>query len=179
MRRFVVGAALLASVVLVAGCGGDPKADPSPSTSTAPPSVTPTPTPPALPDAAKLADTAGAIAFVKYYVDAVNHATGTGDTSALRGASSAGCESCRGVLAKVDDLYSAGGHSEGGVWRLVEVRVSHAGMPWRVLGHLTYPSQRIVKPGQADETFPPGEYDMEFTLRYRNGGWQVAGWVRQ
>jgi len=82
MRRFVVGAAL---VLLVAGCGGDPKADPSPSTSPAPSiSSTPTPSPPTLPDAAKANTKAGAIAFVKYYVELVNHAQATGDVGKLQ-----------------------------------------------------------------------------------------------
>ncbi len=74
MRRVAVGAAL---VLALAGCGGDPKADPPPSTTPTPtvsPSPSATPTVPALPEAAKANTKAGAIAFVKYYVGLINHA---------------------------------------------------------------------------------------------------------
>jgi hypothetical protein len=183
MRRAVLGAVALLVVVAVllmlTGCGGDPKADPSPSPSSPATSpVSTTPSAPVMPEAAKADTTAGALAFVKYYVSIVNHAAATGDTLALSDASSPSCESCRDVIQKMSDLYSAGGHSEGGVWRLVETKVTSVGEPWRVSGHVSYTRQTIVRPGSPDETFEPGEYDMEFTLRYRTGQWQVNKWVR-
>ena len=183
MRRAVLGAVallvLVALLMMLTGCGGDPKADPSPTPSTPATSpVSTTPSAPVMPEEAKAETSSGAIAFVKFYVDVVNHATSSGETQALADASAPACESCRSVIGKVNDLYSAGGHSEGGTWRLVEVRVTSVQKPWRVAGHLSYSRQRIVRPGAADETFKPGEYDMEFTLKHRDGRWQVGKWVR-
>ena len=176
MRRFVVGAAV---ALLLAGCGGDPKADPSPSTSASPSaSAAPTPTAPVMPEAATMAGTAGAIAFVKYFVAVINHATATGDTSPLRDASLTMCKSCEAVIGKIEELYSSGGRREGGAWRLVEVRITHAGRPWRVAGHVTYAAQRIVRPGKPTEAIAGGDYDMEFALSRQDGKWQVKEWIR-
>ena len=177
MARGVVGAVVL--MLALAGCGGDPKAEPSttPSTPATSP-VSTTPSAPVMPKAAKAHSGAGAIAFVKYFVLAFNHAAATGDIDPLGEASATACRSCRDVIDKVNSLYSSGGHSEGGVWRLVEVRLTNIERPWRVAGHVSYTTQRIVRPGSADQNLGGGEYDMEFTLQRRDGRWQVLKWVR-
>jgi hypothetical protein len=177
MVRPVVGA--LALLLALTACGGDPKADPSPTPST--PVTTPvstTPAAPVMPEAAKANTSAGALEFVRFYVTAFNHSEATGDVRSLVDASADECESCISVIDKVRDLYTAGGYSEGGQWRLVEVRVTSVGHPWRVAGRVSYGPQRVVQPGQAEANFKAGEYDMEFTLQRAGERWQVRKWVR-
>jgi hypothetical protein len=179
MRRFVVGAAL---VVLVAGCGGDPKADPSPSTSSAPtvsPTPTPTPTPPVLPDAAKADTKAGAIAFVKYYVELVNSAQASGQTTALELVESSGCASCSNVRRGLDEIYSNGGHIEGGDWH-AEAR-SAARRPdlqaWSVFADVTFGPQKVVRPS-GTTSLDGGQSPMTFVVRNNQGAWSVLNWSR-
>src|SRR4051794_697515 len=109
MPRVLVGAVVL--LLALAGCGGDPKADPSPSPSV--PSASPvstTPAPPALPEAAKANTKAGAIAFVKYYVQLINHAQATGDVAALAAVEDPGCSSCASGRRLLKKIYESGGH---------------------------------------------------------------------
>ncbi len=79
----VLGA--LACLVVLGGCGGNPEptplADPTPSTSA---TTTPSPSPPAIPAAARKKTKAGAIAFARHFIEALNYAGKIGDTKPLR-----------------------------------------------------------------------------------------------
>ncbi|HET9499371.1 MAG TPA: hypothetical protein VFO98_03835, partial [Marmoricola sp.] len=71
MRRVIGAGVLVGAVFATAACGGDPSSSPSPSPSVSPsPSPSSTaPTPPPLPDAARKDTKAGAVAFVRHYVE--------------------------------------------------------------------------------------------------------------
>src|SRR3954452_10390042 len=113
MPRVLVGAVVL--LVALAGCGRDPKADPSPSpsTTTASPAST-SPAPPALPEAAKANTKAGAIAFVKYYIAIFNQAQRSGLTANLSALSTPSCSDCEAAITGLGRIYGAGGHIDGG-----------------------------------------------------------------
>ena len=88
-RRLIVAVVL---ALAVAGCGGDPKADPSPTPSTSP--VSTSPSAPGMPQAAKENTKAGAIAFARHLVVLVNYSQSTGDVSSLAAVAGEACESC-------------------------------------------------------------------------------------
>lgn len=127
MRTPLLIASAALTAALLAGCGGN---DPAPS-----PSPTPSPTAgatgrvaPPLPQAATVHTKAGAIAFVRHYVDLINYAQATGDTTQLHAAGSAGCSACRAVERNINRIYRSNGTFDGGVTVIA-----------RVIDALTYP----------------------------------------
>jgi hypothetical protein len=173
----VVGAALM---LLLAGCGGDPKADPPPSTSPTP-SVSSTPSPPALPEAAKANTKAGAIAFVAYFVSVFNHAQMTGETGELSVLSSDNCRDCQAAIRGLNRIYGAGGHIDGGSLTpgpaTAELnRVEHQ---WLVLVRIDSGPQSVTESaGTATTDLPGGRRTMQFTVTRSASGWEVTSWAR-
>ncbi|WGY04236.1 DUF6318 family protein [Nocardioides sp. QY071] len=108
-------------LLLAAGCSDD---GPSPRDPTStwsptgkmetPTSAAPDPVEPELPAAAAEASEAGARAFIGYYWELVNYAQVTGDVKALKAVSGPSCDGCKAGIRGVQDLYSDGGHIEGG-----------------------------------------------------------------
>jgi len=179
MRRFVVGATVL---LLLAGCGGDPKADPSPSTSPTPSaSSTPTSSAPAMPDAAKANTKAGAIAFVKYYVGLINYAQATGDVRALRAAEDGHCQSCEQARDGVRKLYESGGSISGGDWSVESANaVPNAAIGgWVVDLNISYRSQTVsYGSAQPDKTNKAGRMLISVQVRRTSLSWLVGEWTR-
>src|ERR1700712_2421290 len=104
--RLVVVAAL--ALLVVAGCGGDPKPKSLPSPTPSPsPSASASATPPALPPAAKTK--AGAIAFARTFIESVNYAGVAGDTAPLRAMYIPFCTRCEALADGIDQTYAAGG----------------------------------------------------------------------
>lgn len=121
--RTSIRAALAAMVLLLlaSGCSdGDPSPrDPSSTWSPTgkmetPTSAAPDPVEPELPAAAKEATEAGARAFIEYYWELINYAQVTGDVKALKAVSGPNCDGCKAGIRGVRDLYTEGGHVEGG-----------------------------------------------------------------
>jgi hypothetical protein len=177
MRRSIIGFALL---LVVAGCGSDPKADPSLSPSsplTSP--VSTTPSPPAMPEAAKANTKAGAIAFVRHYVDLVNYAQATGDVSPLQRVEDPRCESCTNVRQGVRDIYGSGGHIDGGAWN-VQVRSSSIRpdlSAWTVFTDVQYGPQQVVRDSKTT-SLGGGKSPMTFVVKKASGEWTVLRWSR-
>jgi hypothetical protein len=136
IRRSVVAAvaAALATTVTLTGCGDDeePKTyDPglpsesevTNSTEPSPTSSDPTPTEPSptgpqeplMPDAAKASGKQGAKAFVAYYIELLNYASWTGDTTAVREYGPR-CRGCRADANLFESTYREGGWFKGGKW---------------------------------------------------------------
>jgi hypothetical protein len=186
MRRAVLGAVALLVVVAVllmlTGCGGDPKADPSPSPSspvTSP--VSTTPSAPVMPAEAKAEGKAGAMAFVKYYVELINHAQATGDTSALAAAEMPKCHSCQTARNGVQAHYEAGGSIKGGDWRIEKsVAVPNPAVGgWNVDLSVSY-GRQVVSYGtsQPDKVNPAGEMVLSVQVGRVDDAWRVFEWVR-
>lgn len=176
MRRSLLGA--LAALVVLSGCGGDPKATPSPSPSTSAVSTSPSPTAPVMPAAAAENTKAGAIAFVRYYIELINHAQATGDVESLRLVESPDCRSCQRASKAVADIYMAGGHLEGGQWKAKTVSASPRPdlRAWTVFTTVRFAPQVLVKDGQT--TPLKGGHSLITFVVDHNDGWQVLRWSR-
>jgi hypothetical protein len=179
MARLVVGVALL---LALAGCGGDPKADPSPSQSVTTPAST-TPSPPVMPEAAKANTKAGAVAFVKYYIELINHAQATGDTQPLKDVEDPGCTSCTRARGALDKIYEAGGSISGGAlsFRYGSIAPSPRFKGWLVSGTLRFAPQSVIaKAGNAAKDFSGGSAPVNaFVSRHNESHqWRVMDWTR-
>jgi len=69
---------------------------------------------PTLPAEAQHPTPAGAVAFVRYYVDLYNNAFTSFDTQYLRAVSDSRCTFCASVMKNVGDVESKGRRVEGG-----------------------------------------------------------------
>ena len=175
MRRSWWGAAAL--LVLLAGCGGDPKADPSPTPSETPVSPTPSPTAPTMPAAAAENSKAGAIAFVRYYIELINHLQRTGDSAPLRQAALPTCKSCKSVIRAAEGIYATGGHVEGGAWSITDITATQpTSTLWQVdiKGRLA-PSKVLNGPASVPTAGKGGQANAEFFLTF-SSTWKVAQW---
>jgi hypothetical protein len=178
MRRLV----FLVLFVVLAGCGGDPKADPASSPSATTPAST-TPSPPVMPDAAKANTKAGAVAFVKHYIDLVNYAQATGHVDVLAGVEDPGCESCangRNALAKI---YDAGGVITGGKlsFRFTSAAPSPRYRGWLISGSLHFSPQIVVREaGGTPEDLGGGATPANAFVSTKNASheWRVMDWTR-
>jgi hypothetical protein len=174
MRRSIIGFALL---LIVAGCGSDPKADPSPSPSspvTSP--VSTTPSPPVMPDAAKANTKAGAIAFVRHYIDLVNYAQATGDVNALEEVEDHGCKSCEHGQTYLSSIYEAKGHIDGGQWTIRRVTAEKSGENWAVTVSGDFaPSDVFTAPSAAPSHASGGPTLTNFVVWHSND-WKVRTW---
>jgi hypothetical protein len=180
MRRSIIGFALL---LVVAGCGSDPKADPSPSPSSAVTSpVSTTPSPPAMPEAAKANTKAGAIAFVRHYVDLINQAQSTGDVSGLSTVEGQGCRSCSSGREYIGSVYGSGGHIEGGRLRvrIIDALPNAAISGWTIDAKLTFGPQTVIRPTASPSTqeLEGGDVPITVLVERRPTGWLVSEWTR-
>lgn len=109
------------AAVLLAGCSDtDAEADPAPSTTSeaSAPTTSATadvPDVPAMPAEAEGTDDAAAVAFVEYWVELVNYAIHTGDSSPVREVTAVGCDVCTAIF---DELDRTGGPDSIGTWTL-------------------------------------------------------------
>ena len=173
MPRLVVGAVVL--LLALSGCGGDPKADPSSSTSETP-SPTATPSAPTMPEAAKADTKAGAIAFVRYYVELVNHAQMTGDIAPLEAVEGPACTSCkqgRNYLAKI---YGAGGHIEGGTWSITRATAASSGENWAVTVEGEFAPSDAFATADATPDHAKGGLSLTNFIVWHDGQWKVRTW---
>jgi hypothetical protein len=121
-------AALLAASMLLAGCGGDAKPDPSSSNTTGPSPTTTNPAPtnsattdPNIPAAARAHTPAGAEAFVRYFYAQVNVAWTKPTSGVISALSSPSCKSCAALEATAADLVKRKQHYDGAPVTIVSV----------------------------------------------------------
>ena len=171
----LVGALVLALLVL-AGCSDDPPSgSPPPSTSSSPTSSASTPSgPPTMPAAAKGRTAEAAEAFVRYYVDLINYATATLDTSAMEAVSLRSCENCQSIVTIAKNMKDGGRHYEGGRWDVASVEEVSAPSGTRTF-------QMVVRVGDLKVVAADGGVDTVEAKRTlvtvgvrRDGGWKVA-----
>lgn len=183
MARVILGAVALSFVL--AGCGGDPEAPPDPTATTSgvstTPSTPPTPSAPTLPEEATANTKAGAIAFVRHYVELINYAQRTGDVEALAAVEAVGCESCLAARQGVKEHYSAGGSIVGGDWRIrstMAIRnASIAG--WVVDLSVRYGAQTVsYGTSKPDEQNEAGRMVVSLQIQRTGDGWKVLEWTR-
>lgn len=181
--RLVAG---LAAAALLSGCGGTPEpgpvadrsASPAPSASTSP-SASPSTSPvaPVMPAAAKKRTKAGAEAFVTFYVTILNYAGTHGETAGLRDIALPTCIKCKALADGIDDIYSRGGHINGGGWTVLKIR--HFGFKQ---GHYfldatikSSPQKLVAKAGAPVKAFPGAPSRLRaFVLERQAGDWKVS-----
>jgi hypothetical protein len=180
MRLSLVG--VVAALVVLAGCGGDPKAQPSPSPSTPTASTSPSPTAPVMPAAAAENTRAGAIAFVRYYIELINHAQATGDVGPLEAVEASECKSCAQGRKYIRTIYSSGGHVEGGQLHLkvLDALANDSIEGWTVDAKLSFGPQTIVNPSAtpATQKLKGGRVPITVQASHRSGQWSIAEWTR-
>ena len=180
--RAVLTALLLTSALGLAGCSDDdPEPAPAPpSSEPASPSTTAAsgPTPPEMPDAAKARTDKGAEAFVRYWLEVVNHAQATGETQVLEAMSESTCAGCRGIAEAVTEAYKGGGHIEGGelmVGRLRELPLDYEA-DWAAYGLGKVAPQMVVTADGRRVESTGGPFRFYAYLAWHNG-WKFT-WLR-
>jgi hypothetical protein len=172
----------LAVTALVGGCaGGDskPSALPSLTSTSASPSAsrssTTAPTPPA---EAREKTSAGAAAFVRFYIGLINDAYRTGASEPLRKYAGPTCDSCMSIAAAVDDIYENGGHSEGGqltIKALTPTGVTEGVQPTVVVLANKTRFQQFDADGTGTDTVAAEERRLYFDLDWTRSSWLVHG----
>jgi hypothetical protein len=175
-------AGVVVVLAVLAGCGGDPKAEPTPSLSTPSVSTTPSPTAPVMPAAASENSKAGAIAFVRYYIELINHAQATGDVAALAAVEDPDCKSCTQGREYIQGTYAAGGHIEDGQLRLrvLSALQNDAINGWTVDAKLSFGPQTVVNPSATPsvQQLEGGGVPITVLVANRSDRWSVAEWTR-
>jgi hypothetical protein len=131
-----------------------------------------------MPAAAKSKTRAGAIAFARQYIAALNYAGATGDTTPLRDLYIPLCTRCEAIADGIDATYAAGGRIEGGQWRpttfkfyaiknevaFVDAIVDYEEQAW------------TKKRGGEPKVFPASQRNLKaFNLRWRGPeGWATS-----
>jgi hypothetical protein len=132
-----------------------------------------------MPDAARANTKAGAIAFVRHYIDLINYAQATGDVTPLEKVEDTRCGSCTNVRQGVRDIYGSGGHIEGGAWsakvRLASPRPDLSG--WTVFADVQYGPQHVVRDSKTT-SLGGGKSPMTFVVKSIAGEWTVLKWSR-
>jgi hypothetical protein len=132
-----------------------------------------------MPSAAQGTSAKAAKAFVRYYIDTVNFALKTGDTSALDASSAPGCRSCESVSMAISDVYAADGRLLGRGWRVTAIAAvanQPRSRPILQTGVYVYPQTRIAHSGAEPEHRKGGKNLMIFSLAQRSRTWTVLKW---
>jgi hypothetical protein len=131
-----------------------------------------------MPAAASENTKAGAIAFVRYYIELINHAQATGDVDALAAVESPDCRSCTSARDVVTKIYASDGHLEGGKWsgRIRSVAPRPDLNAWTVFTVVRFAPQLVVEGGQTTQ-LKGGQSLITFVVGHSDR-WQVIRWSR-
>lgn len=174
VRRACAVAACVPLLVLTA-CSGDDEGDAGDEPSSTTSSGTGLDQP-SLPARAEQDSPAGAQAFVRHWVDALNHAGATGTTDYLRSLSADSCTTCDRLATGIEDLYGKGGRLQSDGWQVLGTRVvpgtpdDEAALRLRVRRP---PEAVYASEGAQAEVFrgSTGRYGVRLAW---DGGWQVV-----
>jgi hypothetical protein len=130
-----------------------------------------------MPAAARKKTKAGAIAFVRTFMDALNFAGATGDTKPLRDAYIRLCTRCEAIADGIDKTYGAGGKIEGGEWHVKRLKF-HAikNEVAYIDAFVDYDAQTWTKKrGEEPVRFPASRGNLKaFNLRWTADGWRAS-----
>jgi hypothetical protein len=142
---------------------------------TAAPSVLPAPT--ALPITAERSPS-GAQEFGKYWFDALNYATQTGDIAPLRGGSENNCAACADVIASIRNSYGDGGYLQGGTYKVRAVKSEEFGLEDRPVLQISFDRTSrsgFAPDGQVRDSVPAASFvSCEVTLAWTGNRWKVS-----
>ena len=175
VRRWVA-AALCVPLFALAGCSDEKsQAQPKEPSTGAQPSESSSETGPSIPPEAMGSDEASAKAFLRYFVETINHAEQSGDFTPLRAASDSRCKSCSGIIKTVEDLYAEGGHLESNGWTVSGLTAypdNSAESPV-IAARVRISSQRAYSADGSIRHFEGGMQSADFQLNWRDGRWTV------
>lgn len=165
----------LALCAALAACTDDSSPQPAPlpsPTATTPP----VDSAPELPPEAEERSLDGANAFIRHWLDVLNHATTSGQVESLRRLSNSACESCAGVIDRIAATYAAGGRIESGGW-VAGVLVPASRESFQ--GTITMSPQVVVESTGVDpKEFPGTQSEITFSLRWNASGWEMREFLR-
>lgn len=178
---------------------GPPETTPTPSTSISTPSTTsmspsttsvstpstsPTTTgqepptqPPRLPALAKEKSSAGAKAFVQYYIEVLNSAWATESSASIRKNAADGCKVCAGLAGLVDSVSRRGGYQHGGLWTPVSmfsVPTQPDDKPILITKIQIARGSWLKSAGSTPEPIRAKSVAYDFYLEWRGSRWVVA-----
>jgi hypothetical protein len=178
--RFVAVLAALACSAALVGCQANPEPAPLPSESpsaTAPSEAgSPSPAPPTMPAEARGTSEKSAKAFVRFYIDALNFATATGDTHVAREFSDHTCNSCDAMLDKIEEVYREGGFFRGRGWAVTNIKyqpLQPRERPVLSVGIQLAPQEMVEVKGEDPKHFTGGPNHLTFHLSRTQSGWRV------
>jgi hypothetical protein len=180
MPGLMLGLAL-GLVLGLAGCGSThPAAPASPTTSPVTPVGT-SPTSvsdgaPVMPEVARQHTKAGAKAFVTYYVEAVDYAQQTLDTTPVEAVSASTCAGCKAGIRSIKRIARHHGHIEGGHETIAALRSETviANQSVTLTFDIANQPQRVLIPGKRPVLHPAGTTKMLMTLIPRDTGWLAS-----
>jgi hypothetical protein len=160
----------------LAACSDDaPEASPAPSASAS--ASESAPAAPELPAAAKGDGPKAAEAFVRHYVDLINHALETLDHRPLALASTTGCEACQYFTTALRTTKNRNGHYEGGHWRVLALEDYPHGADgeYNIRARVRIEAERVIHRQPRDVArFPQRESIYNFIVRERGQALQVS-----
>ena len=163
----------MAAALLLAGCAEDKPREPKAS-------AAPTVTVPTMPAAAEKNSEAGAIAFVKHYIDVFNYASNTGDVKELQKLSDPKCEGCTSYIELYAGTYAAGGFYKGGDWNVSNVITESQNGLLIVFAHVSAQApQYRLNSDSGVKTGTPEDTDLSFVPKHASNGWSIQEFGRQ
>jgi len=122
-----------------------------------------------MPAKAKGRTSASVEAFVLYWVDVFNYATSTGDTKLLKSTSSPRCISCTSLAKRIDDIYQAGGRTEGRGWSVQRIEVQDPGHVEALIK--VWPQVAVVSANAEPQQSPATKVTLSIGLDLVKGRW--------
>lgn len=174
---------VVCSLAIAVACSSSPPATPPlpPPPTTHTPPATPTPTAPSTPTLPALAHQetpAGAQAFARYYIEAINLAWHKKDGQAIRSNSSTACIACIGLAHSMDQIATDGGMTQGGDWHVTSVQPAPLQPEVRPIMNIAV----TVAPGRWKKTkagqvltIKGTKLYVDLRLVWQSGRWLVAG----
>lgn len=165
---------LALTVVLLAGCSGDPEPK-GPDASGTP---TPTATPPPLPEAATQETAEGAATFIDHYLDVLTYSSQTGDTAPLQAISRSDCEGCQDYIERYAERAKAGGWIEGGEFSAGEISAAPYGADTSLQTELRIATGTLAENADSEPVdFNASTEMVTFIATFVNGQWSMAQFV--
>jgi hypothetical protein len=131
---------------------------------------------PTLPAKAKGTSEAAAKAFVRHWINVLNHAGPSGNHTALRNLSTEQCAACTAIADFIRDVHADGGKIEGEGWLPQRIQVVTSGDGDVVVDVWTLVQDQTVQPSAAStlEVFSGGRRLKTFWLQPYDSTWRVA-----
>lgn len=121
----------------------------------------------------------GAVAFANAWVESLNHAMKSGDTTQLKDISSDGCAGCDSYVKKIGSIYEAGGRLSGGEWRAEDFEVEFNQSRAIVYFEAFWREGKFTeKRGAAEQSTPAGDDQLFLELGFSDSAWQASALER-